>query len=581
MNATTMSKSRRKTHGVSWAIAATAILAPFAASADAASPRTKMASVIVQEKAGSGNGPEKAVVRLGGRVGKHIGVINGFTAQIPVRAVPTLRRVKGVTAVTPDTKIGRSTIDGWDNESDSGSTNRVVDQIGATAYWRRGFTGAGVDVAVIDSGVNPVVGLSGDGKVIQGPDLSFESQDDKTRYVDTFGHGTHMAGIIAGRDPGIKTLRTAKVPTSQFVGVAPDARIVALKLSDRKGAVDVSQVIAAIDWVVQHRNTDGLNIRVLNLSYGTDGTQDYRTDPLTTAVETAWHNGIAVVVSGGNSGYGSAKLNNPAYNPFVIAVGAADTKGSVGQGDDEVPSWSSAGDGTRNPDLVAPGKSIVSLRATGSQIDDDAPGGRVGDSRFFRGSGTSQAAAVVSGAAALVIQERPNITPDELKALLKKASFNLPKSERAEQGAGILDLRRAARTATPIGATQPWERANGLGSLDAARGSQRLAGSNGVPLNGEIDIFGDQWNPAAWSAASFAGRSWLGGNWNGRTWTGSGWSGSGWAGSGWSGRAWSGSGWSGSGWSGSGWSGSGWSGSGWRGSGWSGSGWQSVGWKKT
>ncbi len=571
MNATTMSQPRRKAHGVSWAIAATAILAPFAASADAASPRTKMASVIVQETAGSGNGPETAVARLGGRVGKHIRVINGFTAQVPVRAIPTLRRAKGVKAVNVDTKLRRATIDGWDNESDSGALNKVVDQVGARAYWSRGITGYGVDVAVIDSGVNPVMGLSGANRVIQGPDLSFESQDAATRQVDTFGHGTHMAGIIGGRDPGVSvgSLRY-RLPNDRFVGVAPGARIVAVKVADRRGAVDTSQIIAAIDWVVQHRNTDGLNIRVLNLSYGTDGTQDYRSDPLTAAVESAWHNGIAVVVSAGNSGYGTKKLNNPAYDPFVIAVGAADTKGTVSHSDDDVPSWSNAGDGTRNPDLVAPGKSIVSLRASGSHIDDDSPSGRVGNSRFFRGSGTSQAAAVVSAAAALVVDERPEITPDELKALLMQSAVDVPKANRAEQGAGILDLRAVSIAPTPFGATQTWQRANGLGSLDATRGTHRLVASNGVPLAGEIDIFGDAWNPATWSAASLNGRAWNGGTWNGRTWSGSGWSGSGW----------SGSGWSGSGWSGSGWSGSGWSGSGWSGSGWSGSGWQSVGWNK-
>ena len=161
---------------------------------------------------------------------------------------------------------------------------------------------------------------------------------------------------------------------------------------------DVSQVLAAIDWVVQHRQDHGLNIRVLNLAFGTDGAQDYRLDPLAFAVEVAWRKGIAVVVAAGNGGAAAGRLNNPAYDPFVIAVGAVDGNGTSTMADDVVPSWSSSGDGVRNPDLVAPGKSLVSLRVPGSHIDRTfGATARVGKTRFFRGTGTSQAAAFVSG----------------------------------------------------------------------------------------------------------------------------------------------------------------------------------------
>ena len=147
---------------------------------------------------------------------------------------------------------------------------------------------------------------------------------------------------------------------------------------------------------MKHRRDNGLNIRVLNLSFGTDGEQDYLVDPLAFAAEVAWRKGIVVVVAAGNGGFGSAKLNNPAYDPFVIAVGGADGKGTHDWKDDVVPEWSSFGDGTRNPDLVAPGQSVVSLRVPGSFLDLQHPAGRVGSTpRFFRGSGTSQAAAVL------------------------------------------------------------------------------------------------------------------------------------------------------------------------------------------
>ena len=157
--------------------------------------------------------------------------------------------------------------------------------------WSRGFDGTGIDVALIDSGIAPVQGLADPAKVVNGPDLSFESQSSYYRYLDTFGHGTHMGGIIVGNDG----------TSSGFKGVAPGARLVNLKVATREGAADVTQVIAAIDWVVQHRQ-DGMNIRVLNLSFGTDGIQDRMIDPLAHAVESAWRNGIVVVVAGGNGG---------------------------------------------------------------------------------------------------------------------------------------------------------------------------------------------------------------------------------------------------------------------------------------
>ncbi len=133
--------------------------------------------------------------------------------------------------------------------------------VGAGEMWNDGWTGEGVDVAVIDTGVVPVAGLSGTGKVVFGPDLSFESQSPTQIHLDTNGHGTHMAGIIAGRDG---TSKVQKGTEKEFLGIAPGARIVSVKVGNFEGAVDVSQVIAAIDWVVENKNANGLNIRVLN-----------------------------------------------------------------------------------------------------------------------------------------------------------------------------------------------------------------------------------------------------------------------------------------------------------------------------
>jgi hypothetical protein len=201
----------------------------------------------------------------------------------------------------------------------------------------------------------------------------------------------------------------------------------------------VSQVLAAIGWVVEHRHDHGLDIRVLNLSFGTDGVQSYILDPLALAVEQAWRKGIFVVVSAGNEGYGSRKLDDPAYDPLIMAVGATSRSGTAGRADDRVADFSSVGDASRHPDVVVRGTSILSLRVPGSNIDRSYPGARVGDSpRLFRGTGTSQAAAVVSGAAALVIEQRPGITPDQLKKLFQRSAYELPRGN-----AGQSELREA------------------------------------------------------------------------------------------------------------------------------------------
>ena len=179
---------------------------------------------------------------------------------------------------------------------------------------------------------------------------------------------------------------------------------------------------------------------MLNLSFGTDGTQDYRLDPLAFAAEVAWRNGIVVVAAAGNEGFGNAKLNNPAYDPFVIAVGADDTRGTAGSGNDLVPAFSARGD-TRGVDFVAPGKSVISLRVPGSYLDTNHPAGRVGE-RFFRGTGTSQAAAVTSGAVALLLQQRPNLTPDQVKYILRQWAAPLPPGQH-RRGRGPVAIDRA------------------------------------------------------------------------------------------------------------------------------------------
>ena len=478
----------------------------------------------------------------------------------------------------------------WSPVTDFGSLYSVTTAIGARAMWAEGYTGEGIGVALIDSGTVPVQGLQG--QVIAGPDLSFESLDTNVTCLDTFGHGTHLAGIIAGRDPGPWPL-TGDDP-NRFLGVAPGAKVISLKVAACDGAVDVTQVLAAIDWVVAHRDDKGLNIRVLCLAFGTDSLQPADIDPLTYAVEQAWLKGIVVVVSAGNSG-SRGVLNDPATNPYVIAVGASDMHGTYDSGDDAVPSWSSRGNAARTPDLVAPGKSIVSLRNPGCAVDQEHPEARVGD-RFFRGSGTSQAAAVVAGAAALLIQEWPDLRPDGVKAMLTSSADPLPGADRASAGAGAIDLFRAQAAGKAAKAEQKLPKAQGTGSLEAARGSNHVA-DNGVELVGEQDIFGHPWIVHYWTDHSHAGNNWqldkTGLSWNGNLWltstgklsasstsdlSGRSWSGRSWSGRSWSGCSWSGRSWSNNTWTGRSWSGRSWSGRSWSAGNWSGRSWSTCGW---
>ncbi len=536
-------------------------------------------SVIVRELPGAAGAPEAVVASLGGEVRRQISLIGGFSADVPAGVLQSLRTAPGIHSVTPDSQVWlQHAVDGYNPAEDAGSMYSTIDALKAREFWKQGITGSGVTVALIDSGVVPVNGLTYPGKVINGPDLSFESQADHLRYQDTFGHGTHMAGIIAGRDDG------AAVPTTHndhhsFMGVAPDAKILNVKVANATGAVDVSQVIAAIDWVVQHRNDNGMNVRVLNLSFGTDGVQDYRLDPLTFATEVAWHYGIVVVASAGNSGFGSSKLNNPAYDPFVIAVGASDTKGTYTVSDDTVPDWSSRGDGTRNPDFVAPGKSIVSLRDPNSYIDQTYSDGRVG-SRFFRGSGTSQAAAAVSGAAALLLQQRPNLTPDQVKYILKSTAAPMPVADPVAQGSGVMDLKNAARAATPSAAvaTQSFDHGTGLGSLEAARGSGHVVDQGGE-LVGEMDIFGKPWDAQSWRDAAWAAQSWRGGDWNGSLWSGDAWDGVSWAAQSWRAQSWRDLSWSAQSWRVEGWDAQSWRAQSWRDQAWDAQSWRAQSWR--
>lgn len=576
-----------KTRGLGWddpgkakvkAVLCVALLLAFvpvavggATTAEADDPVT----LIIQETDYQSTAAEEVVSSLGGEVKAEIGIIEGFVATVPAGAVEAIKSDPSVANATLDSRVELLNAENWtETEFSSQSVYQAAVAVGALNFWERGYLGQGVDVALIDSGVAPVNGLSYPDKIVLGPDLSFESQNPELRYLDTYGHGTHMAGIIAGRDDALtgdlSTFRPLSLTESSgFVGIAPAARIVSVKVADKNGATDVSQILAAIDWVVQNKNANGLNIRVLNLSFGTDSTQSWLVDPLSFAVEQAWHSGILVVVAAGNDG-NNKPLRSPASNPWVLAVGADDTHGTHIVSDNTVTEFSNCGNDQRRVDMVAPGKSIRSLRAPGSTADIEVPEARV-DERFFKGSGTSQAAAMVSGAAALIFNRNPDATPDQVKYLLSVQSEWLPISSWACQGKGELDLDDVVDIGLP-NLSQYYQRSVGGGTLEGARGTIHVA-YDGVDLTGEFDILGEPFDSPSWTQASASKSSWSAGVWNKSSWSGDMWTKISWSKLSWSVSSWVTSVWESSAWSKLSWSSSSWSKVSWSATGWTDSAW--------
>src|SRR6266446_2465142 len=278
----------------------------------------------------------------------------------------------------------------------------------AHRVWQQGIAGRGVTVAILDSGV------AADADLIEPANRILASVNfaDVRTASDPGGHGTHIAGIIAGN--GSRS-------GGEFVGIAPQANVVDVRVLGRTGSGRISSVIRGIEWVLAHRAV--YNIRVINLSFGARANLSYRADPMSAAVEIAWRRGLVVVAASGNGGPQRDTVVTPGIDPYVITVGATDDRGTISRPDDMFAwfsAWGSA-DSNAKPDLVAPGRRLVSIRVPRSALDTLFPDRVVmaqNGSTYFRLTGTSMATGVVSGAAALLLQDRPALSPDQIKALL-------------------------------------------------------------------------------------------------------------------------------------------------------------------
>ncbi len=372
--------------------------------------------------------------------------------------------------------------------------------VGATAVRDRlGFTGAGVGVAVIDSGIatwhddltsrSSTLYPYGDQRVTMFVDFV----NDLTSPYDDNGHGSHVAGTILGNGYDSR---------GQKSGIAPDASLVSLKVLDADGRGTISNIIAAFNWIAQNHKT--YNIRVVNLSIGAPIHESAWTDPLTLAAKQLTDLGITVVAAAGNFGKNPAgqpqwgAITAPGNAPWVLTVGASSTMGTLTRSDDTMASYSSRGptylDYLAKPDLVAPGTGTVSLAVPGSTFYTTKsqyllPGSIPTSSLpYLSLSGTSMSAPVVSGTVALMLQANPNLTPNLIKAILQYTSQVYPGYKPLEQGAGFLNTLGAVRLARFFATARPGARVPVQKVW-----SRRLIWGTHLITGGYISLAGNAW----------------------------------------------------------------------------------------
>ncbi len=446
-----------------------------------------MVPVIVRVYDGNDAAAVKALVeRLGGQLGVDLEFIQAFAARVPTAALARLGSDRRVRSVSYDRPIlpqddGEAADPEWTPRPDR-IVNTYNFTIGADRAWAEGITGRGVTIAVVDSGVQYHLDLLSN--ILMGWSIFATGLP---AHVDNYGHGTHVAGIIAG---------TGAFSQGKYVGIAPNAKILPVRVCDANGASSESSLVAGLQWVYYNRNL--YNIRVVNVSLNSDSLLSYHQSPLDAALEILWFNRIVVVVSAGNS---RGQVYPPANDPFVITVGAVDEHGTRTTADDTVAPFSGYGttpEGFSKPDLVAPGVNIVSTLAyTGCRLSREHPDHRV-DTRYFRLSGTSMAAAVTSGAVALLLQARPNLNPDQVKMLLKASATPL---NQTGAGAGILNVYNAIHM-------------QGVGTANTGTPASALLWTGSDPVNwGSVNWGSVNWGSVNWGSVNWGSVNWGSVNW--------------------------------------------------------------------
>jgi serine protease AprX len=491
-------------------------------------------------------GAAAAVLGLNGDILTQYHLINAVDATILTAVEPLLAALPGIT-VTPDASVSvQSTPESTGPHTPS---DAFLSETGATRLASAGDTGQGVTVAVMDTGIDNLPDFSG--RLIGAVDLTNGGDS----YQDSYGHGTFVAGLIAGDGAS---------SGGQYSGEAPGAKLVSIKVAGADGTTHLGTLISGLQWAVDHQSRYG--IKILNLSLGFKSALSTVINPLDQAVEAVWHAGIAVVVAAGNTGPFNGSILSPGDDPLVITVGALDDMATPSISDDEMNDFSAVGptsaDGWVKPDLVTSGRSVVSLAAPGSTIYADNPSARIGSANFV-GSGTSFSAAITSGAAALVLADNPGLTPNQLKARLLGTTSPGPVGNPFVDGHGALNAYAAA-TSGPMNLNQ-----STVGLLPTLPGLAVSLAPTGPADTWNVNLWsGLSWNQPPSSSQAWNGWAWNGADWDGWVWTGRAWNDGGWAGAEWNGGAWVGRAWNGGAWAGSAWAGAAWAGIAWSSSAW-------------
>ncbi len=525
----------------------------------ASSHPNRPVEVIVQFRSGTDPVAAAGAVRsANGNVISELPIINGLGASLTASAAEELSRSPLVRAVSMNAAVESEAV--IDPRRLATAYNQSVR---ADKVWAQGFTGQGVGVAVVDTGIDGTL-----------PDFQVSETDQTSRVVtsavvhpaatsagDSFGHGTHIAGLIAGNG----TNRAAGDPLDgRYVGVAPDAHLIDVKVADEQGNSTVLDVIEGLQFVVDFRAD--YNIRVVNLSLRSTEAESYTTDPLDAAVEAAWNSGIVVVVAAGNEGTAADAVSYaPANDPYVITVGGVDDMGTKTIDDDALEAWSSRGttqDGFIKPDVVAPGARMVSTVPAGSAYTELCPT-CVTDGDYFQVGGTSMAAAVVSGEAAILIGANPALTPNQVKAQIVRRT----RAVESPQSSDNLLVDGSGDT-VGVDANQFYELESGEAAVDKALRNdvnrlynRRLTPSTLLdPATGLIDYTRASWSRASWSDAVEGLRaSWSRASWSRASWSRASWSATpeacadleraSWSRASWSRASWSRASWSRASWS--------------------------------
>jgi serine protease AprX len=389
--------------------------------------------VIVRFRRDPGSAERLLVQAFGGQVRRQHRS-RWMTVRMPGRLVAALADRDDVEFLTVDAPISAAA--SWD-------VSREVAGLPPADQPESALKGAGVTIAMLDSGVaaHPEIQT-----LVAAVDLvgTYDPTFDPGSSVDGDGHGTHVAGIMVGNGTH---------SSGRFVGVAPDAGLVSVRVLDDQGRGRTSDMLAGLQWVLDHK--DAYGIRVLNLSLGHAVFEPAEFDPLVQAVDTLWDAGIVVVCAAGNNGRdGHGTITSPCNSRKVITVGALNERKTLDRADDTVATYSSRGptyyDLIAKPDLIAPGNRIVSVRAAGSYLDLLTPDRRVaadeGQPLLFEHlemSGTSMAAPFVAGAAALMVEQEPSLNPATVKARLMVSARKFELGDPFATGAGLLDIDAA------------------------------------------------------------------------------------------------------------------------------------------